>query len=230
MNSVQNNETSRQQGGGDAEAGARSGARALSPPRFRADDDAAIAERAGLSLGAAYHYFKSKDAILIAYYEWTQDEHERLAERAAPPGSGLRAQVLALFETKLAVVRKDRRLLAAIFARLGDAADPLSVFGRKNAALRERSILQFTTALSELPLSQELKKLAGRSLWLSHLAVLMFFIHDRSPRQVKTHALIGAIADLAVALPLLAHPHAAMVRERLLTLSADLGPSLGVAS
>jgi len=189
-----------------------------------------IAKRAGLSLGAAYHYFKSKDAILIAYYEWTQNEHERLVERAAPSGSGLRARVLALFEAKLAVVQKDRRLLAAIFARVGDPTDPLSVFGRKNAALRERSILQFTTALSDLPLSPELKKLAGRSLWLSHLAVLMFFIHDRSPRQAKTRALAAAVADLAVALPLLAHPQAAVVRDRLLTLSEDFAPSRGVAS
>ena len=190
----------------------------------------AIAKRAQLSLGAAYHYFRSKDAILIAYYAWTQDEHERLLEAAAPLGSGLRERVLALFESKLAVVRNDRRLLAAIFARLGDPADPLSVFGKKNAALRERSILQFTAALSDLPLSQELKKLAGRSLWLSHLAVLMFFIHDRSPRQAKTHALIAALADLAVALPLLAHPHAAVVRDRLLMLSEDFAPSRGVAS
>jgi AcrR family transcriptional regulator len=190
----------------------------------------AIAERAGLSLGAAYHYFKSKDAILIAYYQWTQDEHERLVERAAPPGSGLRERVLALFEAKLAVVQKDRRLLAAIFARLGDPADPLSVFGRKNAALRERSTLQFTAALSDLPLSEELRNLAGRSLWISHLAVLMFFIHDRSPRQAKTHALIAVLVDLAVALPLLAHPNAAVVRNRLLMLSEDLAPSIGLAS
>ena len=36
-----------------------------------------IADEAGLSLGAAYHYFVSKDAIVHAYYDRVQDEHAR---------------------------------------------------------------------------------------------------------------------------------------------------------
>ena len=40
-----------------------------------------VAERAGMSLGAAYHYFGSKDAIVFAYYEDVQREHERRGTR-----------------------------------------------------------------------------------------------------------------------------------------------------
>ena len=62
-----------------------------------------IAERAGLSLGAAYHYFRSKDELVVAYYEWMQAEHERLAQAACPAnaptgdssGAGPRARRLA---------------------------------------------------------------------------------------------------------------------------------------
>ena len=190
----------------------------------------AIAEHAGLSLGAAYHYFASKDALLETYYEWLQDEHERAMARAAPPGTVLRERLSALFETKLEVVRKDRRLLAAIFARLGDPADPLSVFGKKHAALRQRSISQFASALSEVPLSSEVRSLAGRTLWLAHLAVLLFFVHDRSRRQVKTHELVAVLVELTLgALPFIGHPHAATLRNRLLALSSDLGPASELA-
>jgi AcrR family transcriptional regulator len=184
----------------------------------------AIAKHAGLSLGAAYHYFDSKDAILGTYFEWTQDEHER-SMASAPPSSALRERIVALFETKLSVVQKDRKLLAALFGRLGDPTDPLCVFGKRNSALRERSIQQFTGVLSDVPLPEELRNLAGRLLWLSHLAMLLYFVHDRSLRQAKTHHLVAVLADLAVALPWLAHPHAAALRSRLLAVLADLAPS-----
>ncbi|HEY8945888.1 MAG TPA: TetR/AcrR family transcriptional regulator [Polyangiaceae bacterium] len=185
----------------------------------------AIAKQAGLSLGAAYHYFDSKDAILTSYYEWLQDEHERLMA-AIPSNSGLRERIAALFETKLAIVRKDRRLLAALFSKLGDPSDPLSVFGKKNAALRDRSIRLFASAVSGVPLPADTKDLTGRLLWLAHLAVLLFFVHDRSPRQTKTQDLVTMIVDFAVAAaPWLGHPQTEAVRQRLLTLAASFVPS-----
>ena len=47
-----------------------------------------IAEAADLSLGAAYHYFASKDDLVLAYYEGMQAEHERrVAERCTHKAS-----------------------------------------------------------------------------------------------------------------------------------------------
>jgi AcrR family transcriptional regulator len=180
-----------------------------------------VAEHAGLSLGAAYHYFRSKDAIVLSYYEWTQAEHERLAEAATAPDATLRARLLALFETKLALLAKDRKLLAALFTSLGNASHPLSLFGKRNAKLRARSIRQFTDVLPASLLDHELRTLVGQGLWLGHLALLLFFIHDRSPRQARTRDLAETLIELVVAVvPLLALPVAAPMRERLATLTA----------
>ena len=41
-----------------------------------------IAKAAGLSLGAAYYYFPSKDALVFSFYEDNQREMEELAARA----------------------------------------------------------------------------------------------------------------------------------------------------
>ena len=41
-----------------------------------------IAERAGVSLGAAYYYVKSKEAIVGAYYDYVQQEHQVRAREA----------------------------------------------------------------------------------------------------------------------------------------------------
>ncbi len=187
-----------------------------------------IAEGAGLSLGAAYHYFRSKDELVVAYYEWMQAEHERLAQAACPPNADLRTKLSTLFRTKLDLLGGDRKLLAALFGNLGDASHPLSVFSKKTTAIRERSISQFVAVFDEPSVPNDLRGLIGRALWLAHLGVFLFFIHDGSPKQARTHKLVDMLVDLvASGIPLLTHPLAAPIRGRLLDLLAELDPTRG---
>ncbi|MET0405612.1 MAG: TetR/AcrR family transcriptional regulator [Cystobacter sp.] len=182
-----------------------------------------IAQAAELSLGAAYHYFPSKEALVQAYSEWMQEEHERLMEAAAVPGADLRTRLGTLLRTKLDLLHRDRKLLATLFGNLGDPSDPLSVFSQENAALRERSVKQFTGLFEERDAPRELRPVLGRALWLAHLGLFLFFIHDGSPKQARTQKLVEALVDLtARGVPLLAHPLAAPVRSWLLQLMATL--------
>jgi len=41
-----------------------------------------VAKRAGVALGAAYYYFPSKEAVVMAYYERIQDDHAVQAREA----------------------------------------------------------------------------------------------------------------------------------------------------
>ncbi len=43
-----------------------------------------VAAGARMSLGAAYHYFPSKDAIVLAYYEQLQEKHARRVRDTLP--------------------------------------------------------------------------------------------------------------------------------------------------
>src|SRR6478672_13238608 len=61
-----------------------------------------IAKAAGLSLGAAYYYFPSKDALVFAYYEDNQREMEELGARAE---GTLREKLGAIFHGKLEGIR-----------------------------------------------------------------------------------------------------------------------------
>src|ERR687887_113352 len=58
-----------------------------------------IANRAGLSLGAAYYYFKSKEAIVGAYYDYVQREHQERARAAFADASDLHQRLRAAFHT-----------------------------------------------------------------------------------------------------------------------------------
>ncbi len=182
-----------------------------------------IADAAGLSLGAAYHYFPSKDALVMAYYEWMQAEHERLVEAARSPDADLQSRIATLFATKLELLRRDRKVLGALFGNLGDPTHPLSVFGRETSGIRERSLGQFTAVFADPAVPEELRTLLGRLLWLTHLGVVLFFIHDNSPKQARTFTLVEALVDLAAtAIPLISHPFAGPVRRRILDLMSYL--------
>jgi AcrR family transcriptional regulator len=184
-----------------------------------------IAQAADLSLGAAYHYFPSKEALVQAYYEWMQGEHERLARGATAPDADLQTRIRALLETKLDLVRRDRKLLAALFGNLGDPSHPLSIFGKRTSAIRDRSIAQFGAIFDEPGVPEELRAPLGRALWFAHLGIFLFLVHDGSPEQVRTRKLVEAVVDLvASGVPLLGHPLAAPIRGRLLDLLANLEP------
>ena len=182
-----------------------------------------IAEAAELSLGAAYHYFPSKEALVMAYYEWMQAEHERLVEARRAPDADLQSRMATLFATKLDLLRRDRKVLGALFGNLGDPTHPLSVFGRQTSAVRERSVAQFTAVFADPEVPEELRALLGRLLWLAHLGVFLFFIHDNSPKQARTFKLVDTLVDLAAsAVPFISHPFAAPIRRRILDLMSYL--------
>src|SRR3954447_22936422 len=60
-----------------------------------------VAARAGLSLGSAYYYFKSKEALVGAYYDYIQDEHRIRARAAFATARDLRQRLRAALHTKI---------------------------------------------------------------------------------------------------------------------------------
>src|SRR5438045_4513469 len=80
-----------------------------------------IAKAAGLSLGASYYYFKTKEAIVMAYYDRVQAEHTALAIPAMKKAKDFRARLGVAMHTKLDIIKDDRRLLVALFRYAGDS-------------------------------------------------------------------------------------------------------------
>src|SRR5579872_4490333 len=91
-----------------------------------------VAEESGMALGAAYYYFPSKEAIVLAYYEEVQAEHERrYAAWIGEVGrkANLRARLGAVFHLKLDILEHDRKLMGALLRYAGTPDHPLSFFG-----------------------------------------------------------------------------------------------------
>lgn len=183
-----------------------------------------IARAAGLSLGAAYYHFPSKDALIFAYYEANTAEQEAAAERAT---GGLREQLGADFHAKLASVRPYRRMLAAIVSRLADPGDPLSALSAHQRAVRERAIAVLARILRGAGLSPGSVRLAAGALWLLQMAALLLYVHDESPGGARSHRLVDDALDLVVPmLPFLDTPFGRDLAARVVAALDRAGISL----
>ncbi len=155
-----------------------------------------IAAAAGMALGAAYYHFRSKEALVMAYYERNQSAHEAAAHARFATSNDVTARLVAAFHSKLDVLSRDRKLLGAVFRSAGDPDDPLSVFGSGTAGLRDRSTAIFAEALAPLALPSATADILARALWLAHLGLLLYFLHDRSRGQARTRRLVDELLGL----------------------------------
>ena len=185
-----------------------------------------IAAQAGLSLGAAYHYFDSKEAIVFAYYEDVQREHERRVRAALPAATTLQDRLRVAFHTKLDIVRDDRPLLGALVRFGADPEHPLSFLGTHTRALRSHSIAIFAEALGDEKLPDDVRASAPAMLWAAHMGILLYFVNDRSPEAARTRRFTDGIIDLVVrALALTRIPIIRGLRKRFISVLEDAGMS-----
>jgi AcrR family transcriptional regulator len=150
-----------------------------------------IAAAAGVATGAAYYYFDSKDAIVLAFYDRAARQLEPLLEEALAGARDFEGRLRALIEVKLSYFAPDRGLLRALAAHT-DPAHPLSPFSAQAGEIRERDVQFFERLLTEsrIKLPADLGPLLPRILWMYQMGVILFWIYDGSAVQKRTHTLI----------------------------------------
>jgi AcrR family transcriptional regulator len=157
----------------------------------------AIGAEAGVSAPLLYRYFPSKGAVGHALYD---ELSAAFAERARLPSGGWAARFVAALRSSLDVLGPHRRTLAGFLPVLFSGGDD-GLFGAQTAFSRVRVQAAFADAVAgarDAP-GGETGAALGRLLYLLHLAVLLWWLLDRSPEQRATR---GLVALLGRALPL----------------------------
>jgi len=187
-----------------------------------------IARAADLSLGAAYYYFPSKEALIFAYYEDNQAAMEAIALRAR---GTLRERLGTLMHGKLDAIRPQRAMLGAIVARLVDPGDPVGAFSAQTRAVRERAIQIFAEVLEAGGLPPQAVSVAANALWLLQMAAMLVYVHDTSAKCARTHGLVDDGLDLLVPLlSLLGTPPGQAICERVTSALTRAGIPLAAPS
>lgn len=161
-----------------------------------------IAAEAGMSLGSAYYYFDSKDALVMAFYGQAQEAFRVKVPLAMAAHEDLLSRLRVIFTTHFEHFGPDRDLLAALARHAGDPEHPLSPFSEATATIREEAIARFADALagSDYRPPKDLAPHLPRLLWLAHMGLILFWVHDRSKGQARTHKLLDQGLPLVVGL------------------------------
>lgn len=187
-----------------------------------------VAAAAGLSLGAAYHYFPSKQAIVLAYFARTQDELDRKVSERLQGKRAFDERVLAVLEAYVDGFARDRKLLGALLGSALDPEGPLTPFGERLGGIRARSIARFAEAVAGANPSAP-EGLAGvlpAALWGLMMASGLLVLHDRSPSQKRTRETISiAVSLVADLVRFAAVPGLEPTLEKVRRLATSLGVS-----
>lgn len=184
-----------------------------------------IAAEARCSLGLAYRYFERKEDLVLALYRHLANELEAQAQHF-PPGSVARRFEHAM-QAKLALVAPYRKVLGALFSASVNPHSSIAVLGDNTADIRKRAgrvLAAVVAGAADAPKEPQASQLA-LVLYGVHLAVLFFWLQDRSPNAQATEELLALIRDgLVLIRPVLGLPPLPGLLTRL---TRVLGPMIG---
>ena len=162
----------------------------------------AIAQRTGVSLGSSYHYFPSKEHLVLEFYRQT---HERHAAAIAPLLARERDLTVRLRGTMRAVVvtcEPFHAVAGSIFSTVANPSSPLNPFGAAAKPLRDDVVALYGEVVggSDARISADIAEMLPLTLWLYQMAILYFWIFDRSPGRLRTLEVIDETTELIVRL------------------------------
>ena len=165
-----------------------------------------VAEAAEVSVGLLYKYFPSKRAVVLELYDQLSADY---AARAAEMRSGKwRERFLFALRICLEVLGPHRNTLAALVPVLvGDPEEGLFASNTAFSRVRVEKVFRDAVVGATDSPGPKLAAALGRLLYLFHLAVILWWLLDKSPRQRATDGLLVLLqrvlppAALAVRFP-----------------------------
>ena len=180
-----------------------------------------IAAEAGVALGSAYYYFESKEALVMAFYERASEEMSARIEARLAAAKGLEQRLGAILDVKFEYFAPNRLFLGALSRHAADPQNPLSPFSAATAHIRERDVRYFAAALegSRIVVPKDLAPYLPDLIWLYQMGLILFWISDRSPGQVRTQRLREkSLSLVTTALKLAGFPLLRPLRKRIVEL------------
>lgn len=158
-----------------------------------------IAEAAEVATGAAYYYFDSKDALVMAFYEQAQAEMKADLEAKLGKAKTLEARLKTIIGEKLEYFAPNRRLLGALTAHT-DPEHPLSPFSAETRRIREEDLGFFEAAVKDsgVKLPKDVEPYLPRLLWMYQMGLILFWVYDHSKEQRRTQVLFAQTLKMLV--------------------------------
>jgi AcrR family transcriptional regulator len=186
-----------------------------------------IAAAADCSLGLTYRYFARKEDLVLQLYRRLAEEQE--AYVLALPPAPLADRFVQVLQAKIAQLEPYRSAIGALFGAALTPQSGVAVLGDETSDIRvrmERMFLTLITGATDAPRERQARQLAT-VLYTLELALVLFWVHDRSPDRRATTDLLKLAHDaIALVRPVLRFPP---VAKSLARLAQALGPVFGAS-
>jgi AcrR family transcriptional regulator len=162
----------------------------------------AIAERAEVSVGNAYYYFRSKEHLIQAFYEQSHLDHLAACREVLARERGLRERLAGVLRAKLDTSEPYHRFAGVLFKTAADPASPLNPFSPESEPVRRQAIELFAEVVSgaDSRLTPELTAALPNLLWTYQMGIILFWIHDASPGCARSYRLMERSVKLVLRL------------------------------
>lgn len=189
----------------------------------------AIAEKAGVSLGNTYYYFSSKEHLIQAFYQRLHEDHLAVALPALEKHDTLKARLQTVMRLKIDVMKPYHQFAGVLFKTAAHPESPLNPFSDESDPVREASIDLFAKVLdgTKARIPKDLKAELPYLLWVYHMGIVLFWIHDPSRNHRRTYRLVDHTVDLLDKLIHLAsNPFMRPLRKQALRLIEEIREAL----
>jgi AcrR family transcriptional regulator len=158
----------------------------------------AIAEEAGVALGNTYYYFRSKEHLIQAFYDRLHVLNRETCVPIMERENTLKGRLLAVMRQILANMEPYHQFAGVLFRTAADPQSPLNPFSPESEAVRKESIEWYAEVLkgTKTKIPADLARELPTLLWLYHMGIVLFWIHDRSAKQVKTWRLMEHTVEI----------------------------------
>ncbi|NYI03824.1 TetR/AcrR family transcriptional regulator [Allostreptomyces psammosilenae] len=158
----------------------------------------AIAQAAGLSPANAYYYFSGKEALVGEFYAEVVRRHRDAATPALRECEHLADRLRAVLHTGIDVNAPYHPFAATFLRSAIVPTSPASPFSPASTRARTTAVALFADVLDGCTprLDPALRARLPELLWLAHLGITLYWVHDDSPGQTRTRALVDTAAPL----------------------------------
>jgi len=158
----------------------------------------AIAKRAGVALGNAYYYFGSKEHLIQAFYDRTHVDHVAAVGTKLDDLKDLKSRLLWVMRKKLETIEPYHRFAGLLFRSAADPNSPLNPFSPDSQPVRREATELFARVVegAQGPIAKDLKPELPNLLWLYHMGIVLYWIHDKSEGRWRTWKLMERSVDL----------------------------------
>jgi AcrR family transcriptional regulator len=158
----------------------------------------AIASQAGVSVGNAYYYFNSKEELVQGFYDRIAQLHREHSAEVLATEHDFAARLRRVMLGWLEVAAPYHEFGRQFFVNAADPESPLSPFSPESNPARQAQIAIYREVVegSTARIDPELRAGLPELIWLYHMGLVLFWVHDRSADCRRTRMLVERTVPL----------------------------------